>query len=120
MKLIGVGTDVIEVSRIKDAMSDENFLTRILSPREKEFLDSKNANAQTIAGRFAAKEAISKALGTGFRGDITASNIEIINNELGKPVVKLLTDEYPDVLFQLSIAHIDEIAMACAVAYKED
>ena len=120
MQLIGVGTDVIQVERIKEAMQDENFLNRILSEKEKEFLENRNANAETYAGRFAAKEAISKALGTGFRGNITASNIEIINNELGKPVVKLLTDEYPDVLFQLSIAHIDEIAMACAVAYKED
>ena len=120
MKLIGVGTDVIQVARIKDAMQDENFLSRILSEKEKEFLENRKANAETYAGRFAAKEAISKALGTGFRGSITASNIEIINNELGKPVVKLLTDEYSDVLFELSIAHIDEIAMACAVAYKED
>lgn len=120
MKLIGVGTDVIQVERIKDAMQDENFLSRILSPKEKEFLELRGANAETIAGRFAAKEAISKALGTGFRGEVTASNIEIINNELGKPVVTLYSEEYKDVLFQLSIAHIDEIAMACAVAYKED
>lgn len=120
MNIIGIGTDVVNVDRIKKASSDENFLSRILTAKE---LDSIDKNSKHIyeryAGRFAAKEAIVKSLGIGFNKDIKATDIEIINNELGKPIVTILNDNYKDIHVELSISHTEDIATAYAISFKD-
>ena len=85
MKILGIGIDIIENKRIKSLIKNKVFLKRTFSRNEIEF--SKNLINKTnfFAKRFAAKESLVKALGTGFRDDINFKDIEILNNNLGKP-----------------------------------
>lgn len=84
----GIGTDIIEISRIKKAMKQKGFLDKIFTSKEREMFQAKHYKAESVAANFAAKEAVSKALGTGVRG-FKFNEIEILRNDLGKPVVKL-------------------------------
>ena len=85
MQTLGVGVDIIENSRIKKSIKNKKFLSRIFS--KKEINDSKKTinKCSYFSKRFAAKEAFSKALGTGFRGGISFKKIEILNDKMGKP-----------------------------------
>ena len=85
----GIGNDIIEIDRIKIAVAKNNsFLTKIYTKQELEYYKSKGSKIQTLAGMFCAKEAVSKALGTGFRG-FGFTDIEILRNEFGRPEVRL-------------------------------
>ena len=87
--IYGIGTDITEIKRIERAtIRNKNFINKLFTKNEVEAWEKKNFNIEFIAGRFAAKEAISKALGTGIRG-FNFKDIEIINNKLGKPEVIL-------------------------------
>ncbi len=121
--IIGVGTDIIEIRRIKEAVEkNEKFLTRFFTEREIEYFRKRNFRPEFTAGRFAAKEAVVKALGTGFRG-FAFKDIEVVNNELGKPEVVLYgraestarTAAGPDFRIHLSISHSQQNATAFAV-----
>ncbi|CAM5206689.1 Holo-[acyl-carrier-protein] synthase OS=Ureibacillus acetophenoni OX=614649 GN=acpS PE=3 SV=1 [Ureibacillus acetophenoni] len=83
----GIGLDIIELSRIKKADEHEKFRNRILSERELEEYNklSNIRKIEFLAGRFAAKEAYAKANGTGIREGCEFHQIEILNDELGKP-----------------------------------
>ena len=85
MNVIGLGTDIVNINRIQKIYSKygNQFLDKILTESEKK--TSKLKNIATIAKRFAAKEAISKAIGHGFSKGIHFKNIEIYNDENGKP-----------------------------------
>lgn len=83
--ILGVGTDMIEIERIKKACEKEAFLMRIYTAEECRQADG---NPVRLAGDFAVKEAVSKVLGTGFRNFWT-SDIEVLRDELGKPYVRL-------------------------------
>ncbi|WP_353893058.1 holo-ACP synthase [Proteinivorax hydrogeniformans] len=85
--IFGVGTDIIEISRIEKVYNarGRRILERLFTQRE---LDSMSLDIATIAGRFAAKEAVAKSLGVGF-GLISWKDIEIIKDKLGKPRVYL-------------------------------
>ena len=85
MKLSGVGVDIIENSRIKKMIKNKNFLKRVFSKYE--ILNSKKTINKTsfFAKRFAAKEAFSKSLGSGFRNNLNFKDIVIKNNRSGKP-----------------------------------
>ena len=89
MKTLGVGVDIIENLRIKKSISNKKFLSRIFS--NDEILKSKKINNKTcfFSKRFAAKEAFSKALGTGFRKGLNFNDISIINDKYGKPKIKI-------------------------------
>lgn len=119
--IVGVGTDIIEISRIKKAVEQNNFLKKCFTEKELEFFKSKNDNAQHMAGNFASKEAVSKSLGTGFR-NFGLKDIEILRNELGCPYVNLygkakeLALELEIKNFQISISHCHEYAVAFVVA----
>jgi len=86
--IIGVGVDLIEIERIKEAIKKTSFLERIFTEREIRYFASRGYNPSTISGSFAAKEAISKALGTGI-GKISWHDMEILRYNIGKPYVKL-------------------------------
>ena len=88
MKILGIGTDIVEVSRIKSLIKTKSFLRRVFTKNE--ILNSKKTNfkANYFSKRFAAKEALVKALGTGFRKGINFKDIYINNDKLGKPYIK--------------------------------
>ena len=89
MKTLGIGVDIINNSRIKKSISNKKFTLRIFSKDEIE--NSKKTNNKTgfFSKRFAAKEAFSKALGTGFRKDLNFNDISIVNDKYGKPSIKM-------------------------------
>lgn len=89
--IFGIGTDIVEVSRIEEALQrhGDAFARRILTDEEyTEFLQS-HTQARFLAKRFAAKEAFAKALGTGIRAPATMQNIGVSHDGLGKPVLML-------------------------------
>lgn len=83
--IYGIGTDLIEVSRVKKAYEKESFRNRVFTGREQEMIAE---NAQRAAGNFAVKESVVKAFGTGF-GAISAIDIEVLREKSGKPYVVL-------------------------------
>ena len=89
MQTLGVGVDIIENSRIKKSIKNKKFLSRVFSKIE--IINSKKNNNKSgyFSKRFAAKEALSKALGTGIRKGINFKDIEILNDSYGKPSIKL-------------------------------
>ncbi len=91
MSVIGVGTDIVEVLRIAQMIErhGELFLNRVFTPREIEYCSARRAATQHYAGRWAAKEAILKALGTGWARGIQWRDMEIRNDGAGKPSVAL-------------------------------
>ncbi len=87
--IAGIGTDIIEIERIKKTiMQNPRFIIKNFTINEQEYFQQRKKTYETIAGNFAAKEAISKALGTGFRG-FGLIDIEVTRNELGAPIVAL-------------------------------
>jgi holo-[acyl-carrier protein] synthase len=118
--ITGIGTDIIEISRIQEAIErhGERFLSRIFTLREREYCERYAQSTPHYAGRFAAKEAIVKALGTGFQFEMTWQDIEVINNPLGKPEVILspqLRKTFPTAIFFLSISHCNKYATATTI-----
>lgn len=117
--ILGVGTDIIEIERISKAIKrTPKFLEKTFTRKELEFFESKSMKPETIAGNFAAKEAISKAIGTGFRG-FTFRDLEILRDDIGKPKVnisdkvkKIINEE--DIIFHISISHNKSSAIAFA------
>ena len=85
MKILGIGIDIIENKRIKSLIKNKVFLKRTFSRNEIEFSKKLINKTNFFAKRFAAKESLVKALGTGFRDDINFKDIEILNDSLGKP-----------------------------------
>ena len=85
MKILGIGVDIIANKRIRLLMNDKNFINRIFSKKEimmsKKFVNKTNF----FAKKFAAKESLSKSIGTGFRNDLNFKDIEILNDNKGKP-----------------------------------
>ena len=119
--LFGLGNDIIEISRIKKAMENPKFKERIFAKAEIEIIEKKENKYASYAGRFAAKEAISKAFGSGVR-HFSLNDIEILNNPLGKPYVvfkNLLKDEHKNKKIEISISHCKEYAMATAIIMED-
>ncbi|MCM8791660.1 MAG: holo-ACP synthase [Candidatus Omnitrophica bacterium] len=114
----GIGIDITEVRRIKTAIErwGDNFLERIFTSRELDFASKHQNFYQHLAGRFAAKEAIFKALGD---LELSWKDMEILNNSEGKPYCNLLNTKGKDVEIFLSISHIKNYALAQAVAIKK-
>jgi len=118
--IIGIGTDIIEISRIEKAMNrTSSFIERSFTDSEIQYFKSKGLKGNVVAGNFAAKEAISKAMGTGFRS-FGLKDIEVLRDELGKPVVNLSEKIYclldvKKLTIHVSISHNKENAIAYAV-----
>ena len=116
--ILGVGTDLIEIDRIKDAINNTPmFLEKIFTNNEIQYLTKGKLRIETIAGNFAVKEAVSKAIGTGLRG-FGFKDIEVFRDELGKPIIEISekvkslidSDNYK---FNISISH----NRTCAIAF---
>ena len=124
MEILGIGTDIIECLRIAQMIDrhGELFLRRVYTEHEIDYCSSKKAATQHYAGRWAAKEAVLKALGTGWRRGISWRNIEIRNKKGGAPTIALAGGAR-DVFEQsgirkmhISISHCRSHATACAIA----
>lgn len=127
--IIGIGVDIIEIERVRQAIqNNKNFLSKLFTEKEIDYFISRNMNSEVIAGNFAAKEAVSKALGTGIRG-FSFKDIEILRNELGKPEVILhngaklignkLIGNNNSLRIHLSISHNNSSAIAYSVLEGE-
>ena len=104
--IFGIGTDIVEVSRIAGSIEEfgDAFAERILAEGELESYQQTTIKARFLAKRFAAKEAFSKALGTGLRTPAIFQNIAVSHDELGKPVL-ILADELQLFLKTKNISH---------------
>lgn len=125
--IYGVGTDLTDVARLKDQiMKDRKFPSAFLTIKESDYCLSKVSWAQNMAGRFAAKEAFFKAIGTGWRNGMKLTDVEIVNNELGKPIIKLygetlkFCDQENITTMHVSISHLKEYATAIVVLETHD
>jgi len=118
---ITCGTDIIEVNRIQEAMEKlgEKFTRKIFTEQEIRYCTSKGKmEYQHFAARFAAKEAIFKAISELLKDkyEITWTDVEIIPNEKGKPIVYFLNGkQYPIEQIDVSLSHLKEYASACCV-----
>lgn len=118
--ILGVGTDIIEIDRIKNAIDNTpGFLEKVFTKREVEELSKNTLRVESVAGNFAVKEAVSKAVGTGIRG-FGFRDIEVFRDELGKPIVRVSSKieeviKSKDYLFNVSISHNKTMAIAFVV-----
>ena len=85
MKIVGIGVDIINNKRIQLSIKNKNFINRIFSKNEILISKKFRNKANFFSKRFAAKEALAKALGIGFRENLNFKDIQIVNNKLGKP-----------------------------------
>ena len=123
MKILGIGVDIIENKRIEKSIKNRNFKKRIYS--SKELIESEKINNKVafFSKRFAAKEAFSKALGTGFRMNLNFKDIEVINDKMGKPhyvknkkITKLIQKKYKTKKFNCFLSISDEKKYSTAFA----
>ena len=91
MKIFGIGTDIVNIGRIEQSLKKHkfSFKNKIFSKKEISYCEKRKNSGAFYAKRFAAKEAFSKALGTGIRKGVNLKNIEITNNVHGKPSISL-------------------------------
>ena len=127
MDVLGHGVDIIECPRLKKMLDHhgERLLRRVFTAGEQAYCQQHKERVQHLAGRFAAKEAVLKALGTGMRGRMKWTDVQIANDDLGKPEIVLsgesgLVAERMGVRRVLiSISHTREHAVASAIALGE-
>lgn len=123
---IYTGTDIIEIDRIKDAIKSDTFIKKIFTEKEIEYCESKKdpARIQSYAARFAAKEAIFKAISKVLLLDygMEWKSIEILKEETGRPYVNLKIDnkKKQNLKIDVSLSHIKDYAVATAVAIYEE
>jgi len=91
MKIFGIGTDIVNIKRLDKSIKiyGKKFKNKIFSQNEINYCETKKYSSSFYAKRFAAKEAFTKALGTGIRKNINFKNIEIFNDRYGKPFIKI-------------------------------
>ena len=121
------GIDLVDFPRIEEMLTrhGEHFLDRVFTQTEQRQANVLKNRVERLAGRFAAKEAVLKLLGTGWRGKIAWTDIEVVNNHLGQPEVsitgevKKIADEKKIKQISLSITHTANFVIASAVALVE-
>lgn len=113
-ELTGLGIDIVEIGRIRKIVSErKNFIRRVLSKSEIRYCEKSRNRFERIAGRFAAKEAVIKALGA---KNLPLKHIQIENENTGRPGVKIPGKVFRNVEIMLSISHTKDYAAAAAVA----
>ncbi|MDD5654184.1 MAG: holo-ACP synthase [Candidatus Omnitrophica bacterium] len=116
--ILGTGVDIIEVRRIKEAVEKygDSFLQRIFTGKELKHAGARSNLYQHYAGRFASKEAVFKALGD---KNLNWKDIQVLNDEEGRPHCTLLNEMQDKVEIHLSISHIKNYAVANAIITKK-
>ncbi len=123
--IVGIGVDRVAIGRVRDAVDrfGSRFLARIYTEHEQRQAAAKGDPARRLAMLFAAKEAVSKALGTGFRHGVAPSTIETVHQPSGKPVVRLhggaATAARRQAITQIHLSLTDEDGTAMAFAVAE-
>ena len=120
--IFGNGIDITNVDRLKKAIeSSDSFKYKVFTKKEIDYCENLKASYQSYSGRFAAKEAFLKALGIGLAEGICFTDIEILNDDTGKPYINLYNQA--EIIFKnkrllnifLSISHENEYAVACVI-----
>ena len=127
MKIIAQGIDLIECERIREIWDrhGDRFLDRLLTAQEARHVQRYKHAVPSLAGRFAAKEAILKVLGTGWRGKVAWRDMEILNDGNGQPLVSLtgeckrIAEKLGITTILVSITHTDRFAAATAIGISE-
>ena len=121
MKIFGIGTDIVQVSRVKNSIKNKLFLSRIFDKDEIYKCKKVTNYSNCFAKRFAAKEAFSKALGTGIAKGIRFNEITILNEKNGRPFIKLLSKtkkivdkKFKNKKYKISLSIADEKNYAVA------
>ena len=120
-----IGIDIIEISRIKNAIDrwGDNFLHRVYTPWEINYCQGKKYPEQSLAARFAAKEAVLKAIGTGYDKGVRWTSIEVVNDSAGKPSVRLgerIKNITGNTQIKISLSHTRKYAVACAIIINDN
>ncbi len=124
MRIIGIGVDIVEIARFESAMkkSGQAFIDRLFLEDEQSYCSPQREPARCFAARFAAKEAVAKALGTGFGAQLEWRNVEVCRKDSGEPFI-VLNGAGADTAkrlgvseFFLSISHSESCAVANVVA----
>ena len=129
MEIVAHGIDLVDCPRIEEMVKrhGERFIKRVFTTAEQAYADANKDRIEKLAGRFAAKEAVLKLMGTGWRGKIAWTDIEVVNNVAGQPEVTL-SGEVKRLAEGLGIEHVSVsithtanfvIASAVAIAEKE-
>jgi len=121
--IVGTGIDVVEIERIQQAIDryGQRFLNRVFSPDEQAYCLRKRNAAESLAARFAAKEAAAKALGTGISRGVSWLEIEVVRELSGRPTLRFhgraakVARRLDAVRTSLSLTHTGRLAVACAV-----
>lgn len=124
--IVSIGIDIVEVYRIHETLErTPRFAERVFTDAERAYCESKGKGAaESFAGRYAAKEAMLKALKTGWRGEVAWRDMEILSDELGAPVItvtgatKKLLDDSGASRIHLSISHTKDHAVAQVILEK--
>lgn len=126
MNILDIGIDIVEIERIEKALQrNKKFLDKLFTKEEIDYFKSKGLKTETIAGNFSAKEAISKALGTGIR-NFNFKDIEILRDKKGKPIVKTYNNlreiciDYNVLEIKVSISHSKNYAVANAIVMVKE
>ena len=121
--IVGIGNDIIEIERVEKAILKEGFKNKVYTQKELENIEKRGNRTETYAGIFSAKEAISKAIGTGVR-EFSLIDLEILNDDLGKPYVvvsekldKIIKSKKEDYQIEISISHSKKYAIAMAIIF---
>ncbi len=124
--VLGVGIDIIEIERIKDSIEKygDRFLDKIYTANEIKYCSKKFNKDQHLAARFAAKEAVYKAVASGWEEGINWQDIEVYNDSYGKPEIKpfgkLKTFLSNDKQLKISMSHSDNYVTCVAIIYKSN
>ncbi len=127
MEIIAHGIDLVDFPRIEEMIErhGDRFLNRVFTNAEREYACAHRNSVEKYAGRFAAKEAILKLVGTGWRGKIAWTDVEVLNNPAGRPEVRLsgevkeIADNLGIKQIGISITHTASFAIASAVALAQ-
>jgi len=121
--IVGVGTDLVEVARIRKSIAQygERFLNRVYTETERAYASPKANAAERFAARFAAKEAAMKAVGTGWRRGVTWKDFEVQNERSGRPALRLsgialqIAEQMGVKRISISLTHTAETAFAVII-----
>lgn len=124
MEIVAHGIDLVDCPRIEKMLEQHGrrFTNRVFTAAERAYAESNKNSVEKLAGRFAAKEAVLKLMGTGWRGKIAWTDIEVVNNPAGRPEVTLsgqvkkIADQLGISHVSVSITHTANFAIASAVA----
>src|SRR6478609_634070 len=129
MPILGHGIDIVETARLRRLIDEHgaHFLDRVFTPAEQAYCNaSRKRSLEHFAGRFAAKEAVLKVLGTGWRGGIAWTDIEVVKEPSGQPQIRLtgecarISGERGISRWHVSISHIETHATASAIGMGGD